>query len=93
MSDIVEKLRKLGKLQASNTSDTFIAIGTICNDAADEIERHRIAAKLQLDMVEKLRNEVRKLAGTLSGIVNYGPSFAEIKQNKNVLVLDGSRGE
>ena len=92
MSDIVEKLREIGKLQTSHTP-VNIALGTICNEAADEIERHRIAAKLQLDMVEKLRNEVRKLAGTLSGIVNYGPSFAEIKQNKNVLILDGSRGE
>jgi HAMP domain-containing protein len=109
MNDIVALLRATGSYERE-----------LLDEAADEIERHRSAAKLQADQVERLtkdrllavekmldendeilrlHNEVERLraelqnAKTLAGAVTPGPSFADIKQNKNVIILDGSRGE
>jgi hypothetical protein len=45
-----------------------------------------------LDEIKRLRAELEN-AKRVVGAVTSGPSFADIKQNKNVLILDGSRGE
>jgi phage shock protein A len=94
MSELAGFLRTEAKARKANDD----GIWELLNEAADDLERHRVAANAQRVTMDKMRDEnvamrkeIEELKAQVADIQQYaravsaGPSFAEIKKQSKIV--------